>query len=414
MHEYSKYFKNNPGFDRFIQKLYEKYQSLSKFSGTIKLSNLKEEDAISLSRLFGTTYQEKENITISIKKFIRIMESSKYEDFDIYTLVEEYLGINLVTKKEKEASKRNKEEEFYQSIIEIEISKGSLWLKNVIENKIAPYSLIQKRYNQNKESLRKELLNVIAMINHLPKEKVMLPIFSSTITKDPHYLDLENRTSTLFLYALSSLDNSPYPNTREEKITLLSKYNIEIDNLSNFVLTYNLLSEKDYINAFSKNKESLILNIQNIINTKKIDTKQKKVYIFENPSILTEILSKNIDVSVIISGGFPNSSVYLLLDKLLENKNKLYYNGDFDPEGLIIASKLKEKYQSNLELFCYSISDYETCISKKKISPSRLNKLSKIETQELLEIKELLLKNKVAAYQENNKKRIINFLKENI
>ena len=41
MHDYSKYFKDQPGFDRFIVKLYEKFQSLSKFSGTIKLSNFK-------------------------------------------------------------------------------------------------------------------------------------------------------------------------------------------------------------------------------------------------------------------------------------------------------------------------------------------------------------------------------------
>lgn len=414
MHDYSKYFKEQLGFERFIHKLYEKYQSLSKFSGNIRLNNLSENEAKVLSRLFGSSYQKGDSITIPIKKFINIMKSSRYDDFDIYILVEEYLGIKLVTKKESKEISKNEEVEFYQRIIEEwNYTKGANWFKNVITTKVAPYLLIHQRYKKNKDSLKRDLNNIIVMINNLPDKRVMLPIFASNYTKDPHYLDLDSGTSNLFVYALASLDNSIYPNTRDGKINLLSKYNIEIDNLSNFVLTYNLLSSKLYINDFAKNKESIILNIQNIINTVRFNSKKKKVFIFENPSILTEIMSRKLDVSVIIAGGFPNVCVYLLMDKLLESGNKLYYNGDFDPEGLLIASKLKERYQEKIELFCYDKIDYDMCVSKKKISNSRLNKLLKINTSQLLVVKELLYDVKLAAYQENNKDRIINFIKEN-
>ena len=57
MHNYTKYFKENPGFDRFINKLYIKYQSLSKFSGTIKLDKITLEESTTLSRFFGINYQ---------------------------------------------------------------------------------------------------------------------------------------------------------------------------------------------------------------------------------------------------------------------------------------------------------------------------------------------------------------------
>ena len=414
MHNYTKYFKENPGFDRFINKLYIKYQSLSKFSGTIKLDKITLEESTTLSRFFGINYQSGENLSIPIKKFIYIMNNSKYQDFNIYTLVEEYLDIKLITKKEIKEYSENEELSFYQNIINNNDTIGSRWLNQVITSKISPYKLIHQRYHKNKSSLKKELINIIDLINNLPKDKILLSIYSSTYTKDPHYLDLDNNHSILFFYALSYFNNSNYPNSREEKIKLLSKYNIEIDNLSNFAITYNLLSNKEYINMFSKNKESLILNIQNIINIEYFDTKNKKVFIFENPSILTEIISKNIDVSVIVSGGFPNTSVYLLIEKLLKNNNKLYYNGDFDPEGLLIANKLKEKYQDNLNLFCYDIIDYNNCISKKKIDESRLKKLSKVNAKELLMIKELLKENKYSAYQENNKERILNFIRRMI
>lgn len=411
MHDYSKYFKEQPGFDRFIVKLYEKFQSLSKFSGTIKLSNLSQEEAICLSKLFGMSYKKGDNVTLSIKKFILIMNSSRYEDFNINTLVEEYLQVPLMTKKEVKDIDMNEEEEFYNSIILSSNSKGKKWLRDVVNKRSAPYLLIHQRYKRDKEGLRKDLRAIITMIDNLPNEKIMLSLFSATYTKDPHYLDLETGTSNLFIYALSNLDGTNFPTTREEKISLLSKYNIEIDALSNFVITYNLLSSKSYINEFAKNKESLILNIQNIMSASSFDTKTKMVFIFENPSILTEIMSNNLDISVIISGGFPNACVYLLLDKLLASGNKLYYNGDFDPEGLLIADKLKDKYKDNIELFCYDDIDYKMCISKKKISLARLNKLSKVKAKELINIKKLLIENEIAVYQENNKDRIIKFLK---
>ena len=101
MHDYAKYFKEQSGFDRFIQALDRKYSSLSKFSGNVKLENISSDEALVFSRLFGTTYEKGADINISIKKFISIMNNSKYTDFDISVLVREYLNKDLITNKEK-------------------------------------------------------------------------------------------------------------------------------------------------------------------------------------------------------------------------------------------------------------------------------------------------------------------------
>ncbi len=122
-------------------------------------------------------------------------------------------------------------------------------------------------------------------------------------------------------------------------------------------------------------------------------------------------MSRNLKSCIIISGGFPNTCVYLLLDKLIKSGCKLYYNGDFDPEGLLIADKLKEKYQNNLELICYDEENYYRCKSNQTISTARLKKLSNIKAPELLEIKEKILQNKCAGYQENNKEHLVAILK---
>lgn len=409
MHDYTKYFKDNPGFERLLLRIYQKYQSLSKFTGNVKLSNLSIEEAKAFSRFFGVSYQEGSFAVVSLKKILSIMENSKYEDFNLGILIEEYFGIKLVTNKESKTYNEGVEDAFYAEIIGAGESLGSNWLKAVITNKLSPYKLIHQRYVQNKSFLRKDLINIIKLIDNLPKKKVLLPIYASSYTKEPHYLDLDSKNSNLFFYALSYINNCSFPVTRTDKIRLLSSYNIEIDAISNYVVTYNLRANKDYINGFADNGETLILNIQNILNVE-FDTKKKVVFVLENPSILTEVISRNIDVSVIISGGFPNSSVYLLIESLLSTGNHIYYNGDFDPEGLIIASKLKERYGDSLTLFCYDKDDYLNCKSGKTISNIRLRKMEKICDAELLDIKELLFENKVAAYQENNKDSIIGYI----
>lgn len=322
------------------------------------------------------------------------------------------MSVQLVTKKEVINNLQDKEKKFYESIITDSNAIGDKWLLKVISAKNNPYNLIHKRYNSKKEVLKKELSNIIKLINNLPKERVMLSIYSSLHTGDPHYLDLDNKHSILFFYALSYVDKSNFPIDRENKIKLLNKYNIDIDNISNYVITYGLISNRDDINMFKKNRESLILNIQNIINTKWFNTEKGRAFVFENPSILSESITNNINEGIIISGGFPNTSVYLLIDKLIDKGNKVYYNGDFDPEGLIIADNLKKKYGNNLILFCYDEVDYVECVSKKAISDKRISKLTRISSLELEKIKKLLLENKIAGYQENNKKRIIKYIKD--
>lgn len=202
---------------------------------------------------------------------------------------------------------------------------------------------------------------MIDLVDHLPKERILLSIFSSMFTGDPHYLDLDSKHCVLFLYALSYIEKISFPESREDKVQLLSKYLIDVDNLSNFVITYGLLSDREYMNCFSEALESLLLNTQNILGSAWFNTKDKKVFIFENPSILMEIIDRKIKANVVISGGFSNSSDYLLLDKLVEKGNRLFYNGDFEPEGLLIAQMLKIRYKDHLQFICYDKVDYVAC-----------------------------------------------------
>ena len=117
---------------------------------------------------------------------------------------------------------------------------------------------------------------------------------------------------------------------------------------------------------------------------------------------------KDLNYPIIITSGNPNLALFTLLNKL-EANNKLYYNGDFDSEGLLIADKLKQKY-TNLELFCYTSEDYKNTKANSKIIESRIKKLDNIKIKDLYLIKKLIKQNKCAEYQEKNVDRIRNFM----
>lgn len=119
------------------------------------------------------------------------------------------------------------------------------------------------------------------------------------------------------------------------------------------------------------------------------------------------------DVPVIISSGNPNYAFYKVLEKLIKTGNEIYYNGDFDPEDLVIASNLYQKF-SQIKFFCYHKEDYETSKSKNKLSESRLKKLDNIKISELQEIIKLIKEEKYAAYKEKNIQNIEDFIKQNL
>ena len=100
-----------------------------------------------------------------------------------------------------------------------------------------------------------------------------------------------------------------------------------------------------------------------------------------------------------------------MVEKLIETNNEIYYNGDFDPEGLIIASNICEKFPE-IKLFCYKKEDYLKSKSQNKISKSRLKKLDNIKNVELITIKEILKKEKLSAYQEKNITNIETYIKK--
>lgn len=99
--------------------------------------------------------------------------------------------------------------------------------------------------------------------------------------------------------------------------------------------------------------------------------------------------------------GQPRLSAVMMLDLLEKAGIKVYYAGDFDPEGLLIAQKIRRYYKGEMEYWHMSAKDYEKSRSRENISVRRLKMLDRIEDTELVEIAEAIRKEGVAGYQES-------------
>ena len=94
--------------------------------------------------------------------------------------------------------------------------------------------------------------------------------------------------------------------------------------------------------------------------------------------------------TVICGNGQLRLAVLILMDKF-SSATVFRYAEDFNPEGLLIAQKLKLRYGERLKLWKYQVDLYETYLSEVELSDRRMKKLEQVYIQELQEIKEVKL-----------------------
>ena len=400
------YLKSKLGLNRLMLELKKKFVMISRFSGVILLNDLNEDECYDIGNLLGKKIKVHSNLRVSFKMITKKINEGKYSGFDWNKLFYFYFGQVPVTNAEDKLNKINLEGEFYSSLFDFNKDmRYANVLRNLIYNDDDIRRIVKKKYNKNKEELKIDICNSLLLLEKIPSKPISLAIYSSFIG-NPHYLDLNKSSGNLFYRVLAKIRNVEFYDRTDVKVSLLSEINVYTDPVSNFVITYKLIGN-NILKEISDLGEVVNLNLLNINNLSFVDTECKEVYVFENPSMVTALMDLNIPI--IITSGIPNLSLYVLLDKLISCNNQIYYNGDFDPEGLLIACKLLERFK-NVKLFCYDRVDYENSKSREIISDSRLKKLSGVKIKELDDIKDLLLNEHLAAYQEQNVENIRKFI----
>ena len=283
--------------------------------------------------------------------------------------------------------------------------------QNTLKEHTTGYEILQQQYNSAPEILREILKYVFEAVKQLPRmeEKELLPVFAAKLTGDPHYFDAGTVAERLLFIILSAC----WQETKDRELSEAERKNqifyragILKDDLSNDTLVYGIRAWKHNgnlhkgIEGFFQEREPVRLMLRTIGTFGGVHAEREKIYLFENPAVFSVFVKKYPDCAAICGNGQPRLATLLLLDFLKEN-HSFYYHGDFDPEGLLIAQKLKIRYGERLKLWKYEADLYETYLSEVELSDRRMKKLEQVSVQELQEIREAMYKKRRSAYQES-------------
>lgn len=426
------YFKRNKGFQRAFEAMRKKYLSLGAIKGTIVIAKLTDQEKSILSGLLRRDFSGKSSASIKLAEFQKALEWTKFKDFSLEDILKKYFEDELISNSQQQSAYLRKRDAYFNTLIKtFEQTPSGKWLEKALAGKKFGYNTLIQRYDNDLQRLGPDLNFICTALNNLPvfeKSTQRLPVFASKITSNPHAFDADESCGQLFLYALVAYFDTNKPETRLEYSELLYKAGILIDEVSNSVLSSGLEGFGQNglhpgWEGFLINNEAFLATLTNVSKLTKVDSPYKAVFVVENPSVFMSIrdnFSNNagfsvsggsgegVNVPMICGYGQINMATLVLMDLLTDNGVTIYYSGDFDPEGLLIADKLKKRYGYKLKLWRYSLTDYEKCISLRAVSQIRLKQLNNILDAELKQISGAIYEKGLCGYQEQLINDLIN------
>lgn len=390
-----------------LEAIRKQYVRIGKFSGTIEVILKTKKQKENLGVLMNKDYYYAENIIkVSMKKLIDQLNQTKFKNIDLLCVLQMYYGNEITTKQQV---KQVVLLENHKVHIELEVLyKDTIighWLFN---SDSALYLKIIKIAKDDIESL-KLTLNSLINLPFLKNEQQSLSVFATIMTKDPHYFD-QGINLLLLIKFLKFHFKIESDLTSIQKNELLLQAGLLKESILNDCTIFNIkaidLKKQSHqaLEYFFNLKQSFNIHLDNILQIEKFYG-VKSILIIENPSVFQYLLEqikfqKIQDIALICTHGELNFAAYQIIDKLNFSDIKLFYAGDFDPEGILIAQRLKQRYKNEISFVCYEKKYYLKAISNKKISNVRLQKLHKCIEKEFFEIKQLLLQYQLCGYQE--------------
>ena len=406
------YFKTHAGLKKLLPLMREKVISFGEAKGKITLTMLNAQEQEDIALFLGINPAFDLPFSLSLAKLQKALDGSKFEGVGIIELLEEVYGERLIAKKVlNEQAEDMRKNYFYQFIVAYADTKAANWLKTVVDTKRDCWPTLARAYDQNQEELALCLHDIMKALNQLPlKEITRLDVFAAEINGDPHAFDDKKKAQVLLLSGIVYINNMPYKSifSAEEKSELLYCVGLVRDDLFNFTfcLRFEAMhrhSVHDGWHAFYRRYEVMMVALHNLKNVDSIQSGER-VILVENPSVfsaLAEVIREQRleHVSLLCTTGQINIATYRFLDLIDKASCKLYYCGDFDPEGLLIAQKLKNRYPQ-MNLWMYTEDAFAKCVSDVGVSASRIAMLDKLNDEQLLLIAKLIKSCHFCGYQE--------------
>lgn len=423
------YFRGHRVFDRLLKGFRGKYASYGYFAGTVTLRNMSGEELEVLEGFFGRSYHGQKTISISASRFEKVLQDSRFGEIAPKRVLELYFQEEMAGKKERRAAQKEEERLRWQEACTVmgeryDRTPAKAWIEELAGEQGMCYSYVSTRSREmaKEEQTFQGLLSLLELgariVNAFPYLQAhtkYLAVFAAELTGNPHAFD-DGTKDGQFLWLLIQW-NIARRELKTEKLTVfpaLQKNRIYLltgilrDDVSNDVMLSGVRAYRQDgkahagMEGFYKEGDMVRVPLSVIATWKRVWCPQNEIYIVENPSVYAMLCGTwKGGHACMCMNGQPRMSAVLLLDLLAESKIKVYYGGDFDPEGLMIAWKVKQYYGGAFSYWHMSEAEYEKSKSKEKISAKRMKMLGRIADEELRQTVEAVRNAGVAGYQEN-------------
>lgn len=419
------YFKKRDVYQKLFNALRKKYASLGHMGGIIKLSGLSSDEKDDLEGFFKKDLHAKDDVKISYAFMEKSLKNSKFAPLSWEEVLTAYFKEPLVINKDKKKKELNSRNAFFEKCaLNCNNQIVLNWFLYVFKENGKGSQIIFKMYNENKKELELFLNKLFIAFGNLPcfeGKMLLLPVFAAKTTGNPHFFDLKTSASKLLLnyieYFLESQNSYVLDKNGTDCLSgieytenLLYSVGILKDNVSNTCLVYGLHGvkkdgsiHKGIEGAFIEKEPVQVtlktLNSLEYLWAGSIQQEIKEIYVVENPAVFSYLTDTYPEGAFICGNGQFKLAFYITLE-LLKEKYTIYYAGDFDADGLLIAQKLKNRYPGQVVLWGYNEEYYKKYLSDVQFDNTALAKLEKVVADELQPVKKCLLKYKRAVYQE--------------
>ena len=424
INEAVEYFKKKPVYEKLFNEFKKKYESHGKIGGIAVLTGLSTGDKEDISGFLMKDFTSEEEVRVSAKLFEKALLKSRFSSLTTLDILTHYFGIKLRTNKEKSEENEGKRAEYLAELTGY-TDKAYIkeWLTGVFCTGADGAVVIARSYNADKNELKIILQKLIKAIPMLPyfqggKKKELLAVFAAQTAGNPHFFDdntLAGNLLTAFLRDYFRFGYEDDLSEAENRSNVLFKAGLIKDTLSNDVIVFGIRgrcvdgSLHQGMEGFLHQKEPVKLSLLTLANLEETFTNSadRRIYIVENPAVFSILTSRFPEKAFICSYGQIRRAVFMLLD--LFDKNTVFsYAGDFDPEGLLIAERLKKRYGDRLIFWKYEPDIYLKYMSEEKLTNQRIKKLDGVRDATLLKIAELMREEGRAAYQESMLEEYLN------
>ena len=410
LQECLKYFKSSSVYEKLFQKIRRKYESLGRFGGSVVLEKLSMEEKEKIGGFFGKDYRKQKTITVSIEQFEKALNNSRFSGCSVEEIVTGYFGEQLIAKKEQlEKEEKNKTDFFMTVLKQCDSLSVKKWIEQDIEKS---NSFIKKQYKKYGVDIKEEIMMVNKVVKNFPSLAAtteLLPVFAAKNTGNPHYFDKGKKGEvflTSYLKYMNQTNIENWLSNTEVAQQIYANKGILRDPLSNSCLVYGvqgMKKNKKYhkgIEGFFEEKEAFSITLQMVECLEALYAQKKQVYVIENPAVFAYCIQKYPNQTFLCGNGQLRLAVLKTMD-LFSIDTIFYYAGDYDPEGLQIAERLRERYGEKVQFWNYSEVNYKKYLSSVTISDNRLAILENIKSAELQGIKKAMEEEKKATYQES-------------